>query len=648
HYSADVSRARDDKLDEDRSINATLTTTRGSVKQEPLLQADEIAAVGSNSSVPAAVASPCGRRMCRQVEENDPGSTAVAEFESAGIYPERDTQPSSKSGLLRDTASYVSPGMVRRPVSLEIYNSFQTLHSPLRSDNVSWNRREIKGLDKAAVIYDGNDDVCVRTSKNISSCRYISAAEKVNPVKPKGERTKEAVGSFSQSVEPTEDLEPAALVEAIDAQSTLDRKDKRRQEISITGNRDDKMRNIDLDRFAKTDGQEGCESHKCLAERNTYLILQAKQKTPTNETAIKLKELASRLFSCAQLVTLLTPRSSPVVSKSLASLHESFRRATSLTPVSPAPGLMTFLSSRHTHESLEPFDHDEDFNANRPLQGNSRKDSATTTNVNNKQQQQEREQSQITDSQEGETPSSSLVSSFEIAEPSPLQAPLTPLSRLSFDATTGDICWGDRNGNRGLHNLKKADLDPAISRGFAKFTALCKGHLCRKLLASSRVQMLIRDIVDMVHLALGLHGPPFHFVKTTGDRNAVSELEEELDLGQNYQDVLLHERILLGLEESCRELHRLFFDITPGERVGLIRERRVVGEDVKGIRPAPPKRLTFATLKRRQRKLIEEEHETLCFSFPEFLMISLFDNFALLDYNDLIYGDDCGKSMRYN
>ncbi|KAM7296010.1 uncharacterized protein ISCGN_021215 [Ixodes scapularis] len=103
----------------------------------------------------------------------------------------------------------------------------------------------------------------------------------------------------------------------------------------------------------------------------------------------------------------------------------------------------------------------------------------------------------------------------------------------------------------------KETLDPRWRRGFARLTALVRGHLTRRLMKTDRVQTIIQTIKDTLECALALHQEPHIRCGTI-----------------TSQDLELHQRLITQLTAACHELHDVFFRIPCGDRMRLIEQLR--------------------------------------------------------------------------
>ena len=104
---------------------------------------------------------------------------------------------------------------------------------------------------------------------------------------------------------------------------------------------------------------------------------------------------------------------------------------------------------------------------------------------------------------------------------------------------------------------------PKYKDSWAKLTALAKGFLVRRLMATEKVQILRTTIQESVACAVQLHleseGPP------------------------SQADLDLHSRLLAQLESACHSVHDIFFRLTISERMTILalNRRAVQGRDLR-------------------------------------------------------------------
>jgi centrosomal protein CEP110 len=91
---------------------------------------------------------------------------------------------------------------------------------------------------------------------------------------------------------------------------------------------------------------------------------------------------------------------------------------------------------------------------------------------------------------------------------------------------------------------------PQYQKSWDKLTAIARGFLTRRLMATEKVQMLKRTIQESVSCAVQLHleseGPP------------------------SRADLDLHARLLAQLESACHSLHDIFFRLGIPERMAIL------------------------------------------------------------------------------
>lgn len=134
----------------------------------------------------------------------------------------------------------------------------------------------------------------------------------------------------------------------------------------------------------------------------------------------------------------------------------------------------------------------------------------------------------------------------------------------------------------------KETLDPRWRRGFARLTALVRGHLTRRLMKTDRVQTIIQTIKDTLECALALHQEPHIRCGTI-----------------TSQDLELHQRLITQLTAACHELHDVFFRIPCGDRMRLIEQLR--SKKTSDATNNLPKRISAATQKALRRRLSRDD-----------------------------------------
>lgn len=315
----------------------------------------------------------------------------------------------------------------------------------------------------------------------------------------------------------------------------------------------------------------GCESKRCLGRTHTYLILENQQTSVIPASHRNLGELAERLQNCAQMVSAL-PKLSPVFNRSLSSLHDSFRRATSLS----SPIIEAASSDVTSSQSLVCSPSEERV-------ANAQKRLALGTETEKTMERFEPDTNANDLSDKGLPVYGSVDGIRDVQNPNGKAVVQRHGVRNEQQNTfTAGIHANrmDINGNRSLFQVSKEDLDRKSARGFERLTALIKGHLCRRLLASSRVQGIISNIVDLLQVVLDIH------------QEGISMSESDFDL---------HDKLLIGVNESCAQFHVLFFGLSKAEQMKLLKEE----DDVKN-RPTSSGSaggISLATVKKLNRKL---------------------------------------------
>ena len=102
--------------------------------------------------------------------------------------------------------------------------------------------------------------------------------------------------------------------------------------------------------------------------------------------------------------------------------------------------------------------------------------------------------------------------------------------------------------------LPSAALAPLHLAAWTRLTALARGFLTRRLIATERVQDLKRTIRETLSCAVQLH--------------------MEAGGAPNKQELDLHARLLAQLEGACADVHHIFFGLTVGERMALLANDR--------------------------------------------------------------------------
>jgi len=102
--------------------------------------------------------------------------------------------------------------------------------------------------------------------------------------------------------------------------------------------------------------------------------------------------------------------------------------------------------------------------------------------------------------------------------------------------------------------LPSAALAPLHLAAWTRLTALARGFLTRRLMATERVQDLKRTIRETLSCAVQLH--------------------MEAGGAPNKQELDLHARLLAQLEAACADVHHIFFGLTVGERMALLANDR--------------------------------------------------------------------------
>ncbi len=141
---------------------------------------------------------------------------------------------------------------------------------------------------------------------------------------------------------------------------------------------------------------------------------------------------------------------------------------------------------------------------------------------------------------------------------------LRPISTLPPDFSTPEVAFS-----------------PEMHAKFCLVTAAARGFLTRRLLRTLRVQAIIKSLRDTMFMALRLHSEP----------TAAPE------------DVELHRRLLQQLNRDSAEIHRIFFDLSVVERMGILAADYELRRQ-KQLHPELPKKqmLSSATHSRLEQK----------------------------------------------
>ena len=102
--------------------------------------------------------------------------------------------------------------------------------------------------------------------------------------------------------------------------------------------------------------------------------------------------------------------------------------------------------------------------------------------------------------------------------------------------------------------LPSAALAPLHLAAWTRLTALGRGFLTRRLMATERVQDLKRTIRETLSCAVQLH--------------------MEAGGAPNKQELDLHARLLAQLEAACADVHHIFFSLSVGERMTVLANDR--------------------------------------------------------------------------
>ena len=102
--------------------------------------------------------------------------------------------------------------------------------------------------------------------------------------------------------------------------------------------------------------------------------------------------------------------------------------------------------------------------------------------------------------------------------------------------------------------LPSAALAPLHLAAWTRLTAMGRGFLTRRLMATERVQDLKRTIRETLSCAVQLH--------------------MEAGAAPNKQELDLHARLLAQLEAAVADVHYLFFGLSVGERMALLANDR--------------------------------------------------------------------------
>ena len=144
--------------------------------------------------------------------------------------------------------------------------------------------------------------------------------------------------------------------------------------------------------------------------------------------------------------------------------------------------------------------------------------------------------------------------------PGPLSPPGLDDLEPSFDEKALDVVRGQKpvvrsstfkvSQSRGEVTLPSAALAPLHSLAWVRLTALARGFLTRRLLATEGVSHLKRTIAETLACAVQLH--------------------LEAGAGPSKQELDLHSRLLAQLEAACAKIHHIFFTLTTSQRMKLI------------------------------------------------------------------------------
>ncbi|XP_059156814.1 uncharacterized protein LOC131941545 isoform X2 [Physella acuta] len=138
---------------------------------------------------------------------------------------------------------------------------------------------------------------------------------------------------------------------------------------------------------------------------------------------------------------------------------------------------------------------------------------------------------------------------------------------------------------------------PEFQAKFDRVSAVAKGFLTRCLLRSDKVQELIKTIHDTREFA-------FNFQTETPIKKGVF----------SSQDRALLERIVAQLQAALLDIHEIFFEIPPSDRMALIEQTRIkeyekrIKSSTESMRGSGP-RISQATLKALERKKKARETE---------------------------------------
>lgn len=297
----------DNKPEESSSTSSTLTTTSSSVKKELLRSNTEESAPKTTAAAPAVsvrsnllvrAATVDTSKMLTHQEGNECSSRQTT-LGKANEICSGDTALSSSEGAPRvyKTLGYEASGSARRPSSLKMPGClFDKVYPPASSDVITLEYLNETAAQSSVTIATCNDH---DDGFTISDCRNsgdTSATESSNihlaAASPVPRRTDEEEGSDDKietgypalpcSEANKGQIETQQVDATTDARSSLDSGDETGKDVSAIEIGNDEVKYAYSELCARDKEQEGCESHKCLGRRHTYLILQAKQKTPVS------------------------------------------------------------------------------------------------------------------------------------------------------------------------------------------------------------------------------------------------------------------------------------------------------------------------------------------------------------------------------
>jgi len=149
-----------------------------------------------------------------------------------------------------------------------------------------------------------------------------------------------------------------------------------------------------------------------------------------------------------------------------------------------------------------------------------------------------------------------------------------------------------RNGSAEPLVMPEEVYAAQYSKAWVRLTALARGYLVRKLLATEKVQFLKRTIRETLACAVRLH--------------------LEIEGAPSRQDLELHGRLLAQLESACQSVHHIFFKLGIPERMSIIALDRSasMSRSQREVEKCAEKKVSAATLSRLEQKSKECAHTT--------------------------------------